>query len=352
MISNFDMELLDSITIITQGGEIKNIELYHGDLVSPYNTVKFDLLVTSAFYNDYAPLPGTLIGALDNIGIALRSLVKTKKHDLREYFSCWMTEVPNNLEKAKKVSFSKILCYESAQKGPAWKFIGGVFQAIMPFIFEPPGIKTIAMPVLSSGNQGYDNIKMLDAIMQSACTWLKNGMPVEKILIVEVNPKKANELKNYFRLFKEKHNYNSKTEINTSQYDLFMSYSRSNQTEIDFFINAIKEVKPKARLFIDRFEIDPGSSWQQKIFEALDNCIKVITFLSPQYLSSEICKEEYNIARLRSLKAKRSIIQPILLYSTTLPTYMETIHYHDCREADKQKLLTACDQIIATLGES
>ncbi len=207
------------------------------------------------------------------------------------------------------------------------------------------------MPVLSSGNQGYDRIKMLDAILQSACTWLKNGMPVEKIMIVEINPRKAHELKDYLKLFKEKYNYTSKSEHNTSRYDLFMSYSHSNRPEVDYFINTLKDVYPRARLFVDRFEIDLGSSWQQKIFDALDNCGKVVTFLSPQYLKSEICKEEYNIARLRSLKTSKSIIQPILLYSTTLPTYMETIQYHDCREADKQKLLTACNQIIASIGQ-
>lgn len=342
------MKLLESITITSPSGEIKNIDLYLGDLVSPLNSEKFDLLVTSAFPGNYVPVPGTLIGALDEIGISLNNLTISKKYDLREYFSCWMMNVPPDVEQGKKVCFNKILCYESKQKGEAWEFIGGVFQAIMPFIFEPPGIKTIAMPVLSSGNQGYNHIKMLDAILQSACNWLKNGMPIEKIMIVEKKPEKAYLLKDYFKSFKNEHNYTSKKESVHFLYDFFISYSRQDESDINYFIKILKEKNPETRLFFDRFEINAGSSWYQKIHDALDNSNKVITFLSPQYLKSEICKEEYNTAHIRNLEEGEDILQPILLYSTKLPTYMKLIHYFDCTEADKHKLLKACNQIVSS----
>jgi len=60
------MKLLDSITIQTD--QTKRIELHQGDLTALTPSEKFDLLIVSAFPNDYTPTPSSLIGALAGKG--------------------------------------------------------------------------------------------------------------------------------------------------------------------------------------------------------------------------------------------------------------------------------------------
>jgi hypothetical protein len=55
------MKLLDSIRI--QGNGDKRVELYEGDLTEVDQADEFDLLVISAFPNDYIPTSSSLIGA-------------------------------------------------------------------------------------------------------------------------------------------------------------------------------------------------------------------------------------------------------------------------------------------------
>jgi hypothetical protein len=70
------MKLLDSISI--RGKEGKRVELYQGDLTSLRPNEGFDLLVISAFPNDYAPTVTSVIGALHAKGLSVASLAGSK----------------------------------------------------------------------------------------------------------------------------------------------------------------------------------------------------------------------------------------------------------------------------------
>ena len=59
----FIMKLLDELKVY-YGSEERKIELYHGDLTNMHPEDAVDLLMISAFPNDYTPIPRTLIGAL------------------------------------------------------------------------------------------------------------------------------------------------------------------------------------------------------------------------------------------------------------------------------------------------
>ena len=100
---------------------------------------------------------------------------------------------------------------------------------------------------------------------------------------------------------------------------------------------------------MDRIELEPGAAWQQHLFEALDDCQKVVSVFSPPYLASKVCKEEFNIAWIRSRETGEEIIFPIYLYSAELPTYMRYRSYFDCREGDQTKLAEASKRLIAAL---
>ncbi len=118
---------------------------------------------------------------------------------------------------------------------------------------------------------------------------------------------------------------------------------------MDIIVRELKKLNPDLKLFLDRIELNPGTAWQQRIYEALEECRKIIAVFSPAYLVSNICKEEYNIAHYLNRNATKEILIPIYLYSTQLPVYMKLVQYIDCREGDNHKLKKACNQINSML---
>jgi hypothetical protein len=111
-----------------------------------------DALVVSAFPNDYSPTESSLIGALHSRGINVGNLAAETEIDLRENFSCWLskeivTEVPG-------ISFKRILCFEPIERDKAPDLVRGIFQALAPFTFSDPNIRSIALPVVAAVRSG------------------------------------------------------------------------------------------------------------------------------------------------------------------------------------------------------
>src|SRR5687767_8909210 len=101
------MKLLDSIEV--RGGKGKCVELYQGDLTDLSSADAFDLLVVSAFPNDYTPTPSSLIGGLYQKGLSVETLSVIKDVDLRESFSCWLSR---EFGPRSGLQFKRILCFE------------------------------------------------------------------------------------------------------------------------------------------------------------------------------------------------------------------------------------------------
>ncbi|MBT30981.1 MAG: hypothetical protein CMO01_15085 [Thalassobius sp.] len=339
------MELLDKITVFHQDEE-KQIELYKGDLTAIPQDKAVDVLVISAYPNLYEPDPNSLVKCLLEKNVDVKELAKDKAVDLRQNFSCWLSKDISGQ------NFKKILCFEPLSRGNPSELVGEIFQSLMPFVFVPPGIKSIAMPLVTSGNQGFAPESILEPLIDAAANWLTMGMPVERISIVEIDEVKSNEL---LRIFKEiKHKYdqkNSKKQNRIFKYDLFISYSHKNDKEITEIVNMLLKVKPDIKIFLDKKDLDAGAGWQQELYDALDNCRRVIAFLSAPYIDSKVCKEEFNIAvfRHREEEEIEPVLIPVYLYSTELPTYMKLIQFSDCREANLEKLADVCKEIVDSL---
>ncbi|MBM3562781.1 MAG: toll/interleukin-1 receptor domain-containing protein [Alphaproteobacteria bacterium] len=340
------MKLLDSITIQTD--QTKRIELHQGDLTALTPSEKFDLLIVSAFPNDYTPTPSSLIGALAGQGLWVETLAHDKDIDLRQNFSCWLSKefrCPN-----PHIQFTRVLCFEPLVRGKPPEVVGDIFRALTPILAERPSIKTVAMPLVAAGDQGYTPAQMLTPLLDAAIHWLTIGLPLNCIRIVTFSKEQTEEA---IKIFSEKKVQYSKLdsafEAGGTEFDVFISYSRRNSDECSALERALRSAMPGIKIFVDRNDIDIGSAWQPEIFENIDKCKKVAVLLSPDYLASKVCKEEFNIAWIRGRETEKNVIFPIYLYSTKLPTYMIYKAFFDCREGDNHKIIEASQRLVSEL---
>ncbi len=333
------MEIIDSICI-EHHGHRRCINLAIGDLANLPPEHAVDAIIVSAFPDDYVPMPRSLIGALERQGVSVAELAQRRAVDLRQFSSCWLSEVIDQLD----AGFRRILCFEPAYRGNATEVVGDIFRSIIPFTTGQPPINSIAMPLVAAGDQGEDPDAMLTALVDAAGHWLSTGMPLDRINIVLQSTSDIELHKQSFARVK--------AAIAIPQthadfkFDAFVSYSWDNKNAVDQLVTCFQSGRPDLRLFVDRLELRPGAAWQPHIFESLDDSRKVICMYSPSYLKSRICQEEFNMALLRHRESKDGVLLPVYLQSAPLPTYMRMTQYHDAREGDSDKIANTATELL------
>jgi len=340
------MKLLDALTV-RSANQDHRIELYYGDLTDIPSEHAVDVLVVSAFPNIYSTQPETLIGALKLKGVSVDDLSRNKAVDLRDAFSCWMSHEIKSTEPG--IQFKRILCFEPRVRGKAAETVGDIFRSLMPFVYGPNPITSIAMPLVATGKQLIPKEQMLAPLMEAAYNWLAMGLPMKTIKIVEHGEDKALELKAAFTALKQKYltvGVPPEEPKKSFKYDYFISYSHQNADEVMHLYEELLAHKPDLKIFLDRKNLNTGSAWQSELYEALDECRQVLVLYSPPYLVSKVCKEEFNIALLRHREADGNVLVPIYLYSAQLPTYMQLIQFIDCREGNTDRIKAACQQLL------
>ena len=341
------MKKLDSLTVY-HGSEERYLELYQGDLSDMPAEEAVDVLVVSAFPDDYTPTQRSLVGALFKRGVSLAELSEKKALDLRENHACWLSE--EILSPVPGIAFKRIFCFEPLGKGHPPEVVGDIFQGLISLLESSHAITSIAMPLVASGDQNVPMADMLEPLFDAAVHWLALGLPVKRIKIVQKSELKAAELKGAFAILKKQYSRPILPLNDSFKYDLFISYSHQNAEEVDFLLAEMKRNKPKLKIFLDRKDLNTGVAWQQEIFEALDDCRKIVAVYSPTYLSSKVCREEFNIAMFRQRESESVVLIPIyLLNSVNLPTWMKVTQYIDCREADRGQLKSAGKKICENI---
>lgn len=380
------MKLLDRLTI---PGTDKKIELLRGDLAAIPREHAVDVLILSAFPDDYTPTPTSLIGALWAKDLSVKALAEDCEEDLRQTYSCWLSK-PIGPEHSD-LHFSRILCYEPLRRGRAAELVGDVFRALAPFTLGPPHIKSVAMPILASGDQGQPASEMLAAIMIAGFNWLIRGFPVETIKIMVRADARLDDLTARFLvegaqlvgpllqqaqaavvksrggrerpavdwlpdkrpslagLTKEmSHTAELPAATPGPLYDVFISYSRKDEEAAKHLYKCLTEPPFELKVFIDKQAIDIGAAWQQEIFDALENCRSTAVLYSPDFLQSKVCKEEFNIAWMRRRETDAPMF-PLLVREVALPSYMRLVNYVDCRTSDTAKIADAATTVAKNL---
>lgn len=334
------LETVDEIWV-RRGEESARVEFCVGDVTNIRPEDAADVLIVSAFPDEYTPMPYSLTGALHRRGISLAALAHDKEVDLRHAFSCWLSRAITDL--APPVQFKRVLCFEPYRHGTPAERVGDIFRSLAPFVGAPPEVRSIATSLVATGYQGAVAEQMLQLLVDAAVHWIQTGLPLRRVRIACLPGRGAERLRSVFTGLKQKHAAQPHTGSGEWQYHIFISYSHSNGEEARWLVDELLKRRQDLRLFMDRLQLDPGTSWQQRIFESLDHCAKVVALLSPAYINSKVCLEEFNIALYRQREASATILIPIYLYSADLPTYMKVTNYVDCREFDRQALSSAVD---------
>lgn len=316
-----------------------------GDLSALPAHEAVDVLIVSAFPGDYVPTATSLIGALDRAGVSVAALARDKEVDLRSFSSCWLSRP---IERAG-IHFKRILCFEPHHRGRAPEVVGDIFRSIVPFLTGSPPVAQIALPLVASGDQGESPEVMLEVLVDTSLHWLSSGLPLDRIKIVIHPADDSDQLRQTFARVRRRQDDSAGERPADFDFDFFISYSHKNTEIVDGIVELLQARRPGLRLFLDRLELRPGAAWQQHIFEALDASRRVICVLSPDYLRSKVCKEEYNIAMFRHREAADGVILPLYLYSAELPTYMKLVQLEDAREGDPLKLAHSVDRLLQQL---
>jgi hypothetical protein len=336
------VRLLNTITVRSNGHD-REVRLAVGDLAALPASEAVDILVVSAFPNNYLPTSGSVIGALFRRGISVEKLAANKEVDLRKFSSCWLSreiDLPG-------VHFRRVLCFEPAFRGEACEVVGDIFRSLIPFTTLEPPIARIALPLVASGDQGESSETMLDALTEAAVHWIQIGLQVECILIVLHKSAQLKSLEEVFSRVQQRH-IQPQAEANSApfRFDMFISYASKNAAEVDVLVNTLRAERPSLRVFVDRFELRQGVPWQSHIFDAIDASRKVLCVLSSDYVVSKVCKEEFNIAMIRHRESAESVMLILYLYTATLPTYMKLFQYLDAREGNAEKIARAARTLI------
>jgi hypothetical protein len=332
------MELLDLLSV-AHPTEHRAVAVYQGDLTDLEPEDAVDYVVISALPGDYSPTSGSLIGALFEKGIDVEQLFHAKAVDLRHAFSCWLSAEIAPTEPG--IQFRRLLCFEPWSRGSPQETVGDIFRSLAPFLGEHRRGAVVAMPFVATGHLGEPLEEMLPPLVDAAVHWMSVGMPLRWLKIVTPTTAGASRLRRLFGPFKDRYDSPPPVRRESSGFDAFVSYAHADEMLVRCFVEECRVRSPRVRFFMDRLVLDPGSAWQQSLFEGIDRCRRVVTFFSPAYLASKVCKEEFNIGLFRARETTAEILFPIYLFNAALPTYMKMIQFVDCREGDRAKLQAA-----------
>ncbi len=145
---------------------LKRIEICCADILEIQETI--DILVVSAFQNDYLPVPDTLIGGLYTKGVSVEWLAKEPDIDMRAMQHVWLSKA---LEK-ETVPYKRIACIElSPYIGTLLdidivkKRIAALFGMLAAAQYSGVSVKNVVMSIIGANSQKYDAGKMVELIL-------------------------------------------------------------------------------------------------------------------------------------------------------------------------------------------
>ena len=139
-------------------------------------------------------------------------------------------------------------------------------------------------------------------------------------------------------------------------YDVFVSYCRNDEAlaqRIARILSRLSSVLPSGpwRVFVDTSELHGGETWYRRIMTALGSCHTFVAVLSPHYLESRMCMEEWDTIATRQVNERTARTFPLLIAECELAPDMAKTQYVDLRgvESERGELVQKLVPFVADL---
>lgn len=284
------MKVLDSIQVSGQRGPAL-IELCQGDLTEMGPRAEVDLLVVSAFPDDYVPTSGSMIGALHQKGLSVGQMAVTKAVDLRAWCSCWVSQ--DIATPQPGLSFRRVLCYEPGRRGDPPSMIEDLFRGLTALLNDSQPSYVVAMPLLSTGDQAVPIPAMLGALVRAAYRWIKFGLPIRRLQIVEKSAVKAGWMLDEFALVKKSVAQGAKTDEPPQKKVLrtvhhVVSYAAEDAPLRDELVKSLHTLRRQGTIEVwHEGLLLPGADIEVEVARHLDEDDVILLLMSPDFLASE-----------------------------------------------------------------
>jgi hypothetical protein len=340
------MRKIDTISI-QQGTHERSISFWQGNPADTPADDPVDLIIVSAFRDNYEPTKWSIIGALDRKGLSVETLSRDKAIDLRGTAGFWLSQ--SLAQGISAVGVRRVLCFEPHFLGEhASELVGQLFRGLFPFLSDAHEA-TVAMAIIATGAIGEDPERMLRALVSAAFMWMSRGLPIRELRIMEQLPDRSTALTPVFADLKKELSSPASADESNARFHVFLSFAHDDVAVADNVAQALRVQSPEIRLFDYRLSIDVGKAWQDEIDQAIGACLKMVALLSPSYFRSDVCREELGVGRLLHRRRSESFLFPIyarsLQNSEELPFWLQAINYIDCREVDTGKLTAAAKRL-------
>lgn len=313
------MQILDSI-IVSSGTEKSSIELCCGDLTNVVSNEEADILVVSAFPNDYSPTATSLIGALDRAGLSVKQIAQQKAVDLRPYCCSWMSSDVSLI--APNLFIKRIFCFEPPTHGSPPQMVEDLFRGLAPFLNNSQPGYSIAMPLLATGDHAVPIVAMLRAIVQSAVRWISFGLPIRRLRIVEKSVGKADWMRNEFALVKRSLETRAESQVKTEprliRYALICA--PEDFALRDELVRSLQSLRRQKILELwHEGSPSAGMDGEEEVQKHISEDDVILILVTPDYLASDRCMEHAELA-LRRHEQREVRLIPVLGRATDIAT--------------------------------
>lgn len=283
----------------------KAVQIENADLKCLREPV--DLVVCSAFRDDYMPVPNTLIGSLqEDFGISVEELSGHPALDMKES-GVWISEETGN-EMIRRIACLEIRDAPWGEMPSAFELktrFDALFLAIRVLAIKDIPISTVIMPVLGTGDQGIGFLDSFHPLLTECISCLHQVNTVRRIVLIsrdEENCRSAVDAVS--RLDGE---YGSKS--------AFISYSHRNQDIADIIASGLREhgIKP----WVDH-EMIRKPDYADAIVQGIRKADIFLFLVSEYSLNSQDCLREVRNAAKVSDKGRLAIM-PVILRPCEFP---------------------------------
>ena len=268
-------------------GKQKKIRIQIGDICS--SEEDFDVLVCSAFKNDYIPTPTSLIGSLlFQKQISVDQLAEDPEIDLKEY-GCWLSRpISDNFHRIACVELIDWHNYEAVT--PESKFLKRAFSTFR-FLLEQANLKgiplqSVALPILGTGDQHIEECFIIPPLIQQCLSILKSIPELDTITFFERREYTViNIIDHLNKALFTKHE---------SGLDVFISYSSKQSDVAQEVFDYI--TRSGYSCWMAPNSIPTGSNYQEEIPAALNQISSLVLLLTPDATKSRWVQKEVGTA--------------------------------------------------------